>query len=90
MAIMAHLKITFIITFSSGMIYWNLLNFNCECEGIFFLEVVPENFLLTLGKIQFLENRLPSDDKLALNQSPNGLSIGVEMLNQRVQSIRMS
>ena len=65
------------------MIYWNFLNVSCECEGISSFEVVPENYLLTLGKIQLLENHLPRDDKLALNQSPNRLSIGVEMLTQR-------
>ena len=67
MTIITHLKITFL----SGLIYWNLF------------EVVPEYFLLTLGKIQFLENHLPRDNKLTLNYSPSGLSIGVEMLTQR-------
>ena len=37
---------------------------------------------MTLSKIQLLENHLPRDDKLALNQSPSGLSIGAEMLTQ--------
>ena len=62
---------------------WNLINFSCECEGISSFEVAPGYFLLTLGKIQLLENHLPRDDKLTLNQSPSGLSIGVEMLFQR-------
>ena len=83
MTIITHLKITFTITFLSGLIYWNFLNFSCEGEGISSFEVVPEYFLLTLGKIQFLENHLPRDNKLTLNQSPSGLSIGVEMLTQR-------
>ena len=83
MTIMAHLKITFTITFLSHLIYWNLLNFSFECECIFSFEVVPECFLLTLGKIQFLENHLPRDNKLTLNQSPCGMSIGVETLIQR-------
>ena len=82
MTIITHLKITFTITFLSGLIYWNLLNFSCECECISSFEVVPEYFLLTLGKIQFLENHLPRDNKLTLNQSPSGLSIEVEMLTQ--------
>ena len=59
MTIITHLKITFTITFLSGLIYWNFLNFSCEGEGISSFEVVPEYFLLTLGKIQFLENHLP-------------------------------
>ena len=83
MTIITHLKITFTITFLSGLIYWNLLNFSFECECISSFEVVPEYFLLTLGKIQFLENHLPRDNKLTLNQSPSGLSIGVETLIQR-------
>ena len=83
MTIITHLKITFTITFLSGLIYWNLLNFSCECEGISSSKVVPEYFLLTLCKIQFLENHLPRDNKLTLNQSPSGLSIGVEMSTQR-------
>ena len=83
MTIITHLKITFTITFLSGLIYWNLLIFSCEYEGISSFEVVPECFLLTLGKIQFLENHLPRDNKLTLNYSPSGLSIGVEMLTQR-------
>ena len=83
MTIITHLKITFVITFLSCLIYWNLLNFSCECEGISSFEVVPEYFLLTLNKIQLLENHLPRDDKLTLNQSPSGLSIGVEILTQR-------
>ena len=83
MTIITHLKITFTITFLSGLIYWNLLNFSCEGEGISYFEVAPEYVLLTLGKIQFLENHLPRDNKLTLNQSSNGLSIGVEMLAQR-------
>ena len=60
-----------------------MLNFSCECEGISSFEVVPENFLLTLRKIQLLENHVPREYKLALNQSPSGLCIGVEMLTQR-------
>ena len=64
-----------------------MLNFSCECEGISSFEVVPEYFLLTLGKIQFLENHLPRDNKLTLNQSPSGLSIGVEMLIQRHKTL---
>ena len=83
MTIMTHLKITFTITFLSHLIYWNLLNFSFECECIFSFEVVPEYFLLTLGMIQFLENHLPIDDKLTLNQSPCGMSIGFETLIQR-------
>ena len=83
MTIIAHLKITFTITFLSGLIYWNLLNFSFEGEVISSFQVVPEYFLLTLGKIQFLENHLPRDNKLTLNQSPSGLSIEVEMLTQR-------
>ena len=67
MVIITHLKITFIITFLSGLIYWNLLSFSCECEGISSFEIVPEFFLLTLGKIQLLENHLPRQDKLTLN-----------------------
>ena len=82
MTIITHLKITFTITFLSGLIYWNLLNFSCECECISSFEVVPEYFLLTLGKIQFLESHLPRDNKITLNQSPNGLSIGAAMLIQ--------
>ena len=81
MAIMTHWKITFIITFLNGLIYSNLLKFSCECEGVSSFEVAPEYFLLTLGKIHFLENHLLEDDKLTLNQSPSGLSIG-EMLTQ--------
>ena len=77
------MKITFTTTFLSGLIYWNLLNFSCECEGISSFEVVPAYFLLTLGKIQFLENHLPRDNILTLNESPSGLSIGVEILTQR-------
>ena len=82
MTIITHLKITFIITFLSGLIYCNLLNLSCECEGISSFEVIPE-FLLTLGKIQLLENHLPRDNKLALSQSPSGPSIEIEMLTQR-------
>ena len=67
MKIITNLKITFMITFLSGLICWNLLsftcNFNCKCEGIFSFEVVPDQFLLTLGKFQLLENHLPRDDK---------------------------
>ena len=80
MTIIAHLKITFTVTFVGGLIYWNLLNFSCEGEGISSFEVVTEYSLLTLGKIQFLENHFPRDNKLTLNQSPSGLSFGVEML----------
>ena len=83
MTIISHLKITSIIFFLSGLIYWNLLNFSCECEGISSFEVVPEYFLLTLGKIQLLQKHLPRDNKLSRNQSPSRLSIGVEMLTQR-------
>ena len=83
MTIITNLKITFIITFLSGLIYWNLLNFSCECEGISSFEVVAECFLLTLSKIQLSENHLPRDDKLTLNQGPSGLSTGVEMLTQK-------
>ena len=83
MTIITHLKITFTITFLSGLIYWNLLNFSFECECISSFEVVPEYFLLTLSKIQFLKNHLPRDNKLTLKQSPSGLSIGVETLIQR-------
>ena len=90
MTIITHLKMTFIITFLSGLIYWSLLSFSCECEGISSFEVVPDNFLLTLDKIQLLENHFPRDDKLAQNQSPNGLSIWIEMLTQRVQINKMS
>ena len=88
MTIIAHLKTTFVITFLNGLIYWNLLSFTCECEGIFSFEVVSENVLMPLCKIQLLENRFPRDDKLALNQSPNGLSIAVEMLTQRYKVLR--
>ena len=70
---MTDLKITFIITFLSGLIYWNLLSFRCKCDGISFFEVVNEHFLLTLGKIQLLENHLLRDHKLTLDQSPSGL-----------------
>ena len=83
MTIITHLKITFTITFLSGLIYWNLLNFSFECECISSFEVVPKYFLLTLSKIQFLKNHLPRDNKLTLKQSPSGLSIGVETLIQR-------
>ena len=79
MKIITHLE----ITFSSGLIYWNLLNFSCECEGISSFKVVHEYFLLTLGKVQFLENHLPRGNKLTPNQSPSGLGIGAEMLTQR-------
>ena len=79
MTIITHLKITFTITFLSGL----MCNFSFECECISSLEVVPEYFLLTLGKIQFSENHLPRDNKLTLNQSPSGLSIGVQKLIQR-------
>ena len=78
MKIITQLKITFVITFLSGLIYWSLLN--CSIEGISSFEFVPENFLLTLGKIQLLENQI--DVKLAPNQSPIGLSVGLEMLTQ--------
>ena len=88
MTIITHLKITFTITFLSGLIYWNLLNFSCKGEGITSFEVAPEHFLLTLGKIQFLKNHLLRDNKLTLNQSPTGLSIGVEMLTQRHKLLR--
>ena len=80
MTIITHLKITFIITFLSRLIYWNLLNFSCKCEVISYFEVVPKYFLLTLGKIQLLENHLPRDDKVTLNQSPSRLSNEAEML----------
>ena len=83
MTIITHFKITFIITFLSDLIYWNLVNFSCECESISSLEVVPEYFLQILSKIQLLENHLPRNDKLTLNQVPIGLSIGTEMLTQR-------
>ena len=83
MTIITHLKITFTITFLSGLIYWNLLNFSFESECTSSFGVVPEYFLLTLDKIQFLENHLPRDNKLTLNQSPTGLSIEVETLIQR-------
>ena len=83
MTIMTHLKITFTTTLFSGLIYWNLLNFSCKCEDISSFEVVPENFLLTLGKTWLLENHLPTDDKLTLNQSSSGLCIGVQILTQR-------
>ena len=64
------------------MIYWNLLSFSYKSAGISSFEVVPEHFLLSLGKIQLLENHLSRDDKLILNQSPSGLCIGVGMLTQ--------
>ena len=44
---------------------------------------MPEYFLLTLSKIQFLKNHLPRDNKLTLKQSPIGLIIEVETLIQR-------
>ena len=79
MTIITHLKITFTITFLSGLMY----SFSFECECISSFEVVPEYFLLTLGKIQFSENHLPRENKLTLNQSLSGLSIGVQTLIQR-------
>ena len=39
--------------------------------------------MLILGKTQILENHLPRDDKLTLNQSPSVLCIKVEMLIMR-------
>ena len=39
-----------------------------KCEGISYFEIVPENFLLTLGKTHLLENHLPRDGKLTLNR----------------------
>ena len=84
MTIRTHLKITFVITFLGGLIYWNLLNFSCDCKDISSFEVVPGYFLLSLGKIQLLENHLLRDEKLTLNQSPSRLGIWVtEMLTQR-------
>ena len=79
MTIITHLKITFTITFLSGLMY----SFSFECECISSFEVVPEYFLLTLSKIQFLKNHLPRDNKLTLKQSPSRLNIGVETLIQR-------
>ena len=49
---------------------------------------MPQYFLLTLDKIQFLENRLPKGKELTLNQSPSGLSVGVETLIQRNKILR--
>ena len=83
MTIRTHLKITFTITFLSGLMYWNLLNFSFEWEYISSFEVVPKYFLLTLSKTQFLKNHSPRDNKSTLKQSPSGLSIGVETLIQR-------
>ena len=83
MTIITYLKSTFTVTFLSGFIYWNLLDFCCGCEGISSFEVLPEYFLLILRKIQLLENHFPRDNIQTLNQSPSGLSIGVEMLTQR-------
>ena len=88
MTIITHLKITFIITFLSGLIYWNLLTFSCGCEDISSFEVVPEYFLLSLSNIQLLGKHLPRDDKLTLNQNPSRLSIGIEMLTQRYKMLR--
>ena len=83
MTIITHLKITFTITFLSGLLCWNLLHFSLEYECISSFEVVTNYFSLTLNKIQFLKNHLPRDNKLTLKQSPSGLSIGVETLIQR-------
>ena len=83
MTIITYLKSTFTVTFLSGFIYWNLLDFCCGCEGISSFEVLPEYFLLILRKIQLLENHFRRDNIQTLNQSPSGLSIGVEMLTQR-------
>ena len=83
MTIITYLKSTFALTFLSGFIYWNLLDFCCGCEGISSFEVLPEYFLLILRKIQLLENHFPRDNIQTLNQSPSGLSIGVEMLTQK-------
>ena len=88
MTIITPLIITFTITFLSGLIYWNLLSFSFECECISSSEVVPEYFLLTLDKIQFLENHLRKDKIFTLNQSPSGLGIGVETLIQRNKILR--
>ena len=43
MTIITHVKISFIITFLSGLIYINLLNFSSKCEGITSFGVVPEH-----------------------------------------------
>ena len=83
MTIIAHLKNTFIMTFLSGLKYWNMLNFSCKYEGISSFEVVSEHLLLKLGKIQLLENHVPRVGKLLLNQSPSRHCIGVETLTQR-------
>ena len=80
MIIITHLKITFTITFLSGLINLNLLNFGCKREVISSFGVVPEHFLLALTKIKLLENHLPKCDKLTLNQSPNGLCIETQLL----------
>ena len=76
MTIITQEKITFILTFLLGLIYWNLL-ISCKFESISYFEVVPEQFFLTLGKIQLLENHLPRGNKLTLNESPSWLSIGI-------------
>ena len=87
MTIMTHLKIIFIMTFFSGLLCWNLLN--SSCKSISSSKVIPEYFLMTLGKFQFSENHLPRDDKLTLNQSLSGLFIGDEMLTLEAQRIRI-
>ena len=56
-----------------------MLNFSCKCEGISSFEVVSEYFLLTLSKVQLLENHLPRDNSLTLNQSPSELCIEVQI-----------
>ena len=88
MTTITHLKITFKITFLSGLIYWNLLNFSFEWEYISSFEVVPKYFLLRLSKIQFLKNHSTRDNKSTLKQRPSGLSIGVETLIQRHKILR--
>ena len=49
MTIITHLKITFIIIFLGGLIFWNLLNISCKCEGVSTFEAEPEPFFADIG-----------------------------------------
>ena len=82
MTIIIHLKIFYVITFLSCLIYWNLLSFSCSVRVFLPLKVETERILLTLVKFQLLVNYLPGDDKLTLNHRPS-TRVRFEMLSQR-------
>ena len=88
MTIITHLKIAFIITFLSCLIYWNLLNFSCKCEVISSTKVVLEHFFADIGQDSVIKKPFVKTQQINC-ESPSGLCIGVEMLNSETQSIRI-